>query len=123
MSHLVLIVDDHADNRRIYTAMLLHLGYRVIEAEDGEAALALVRSARPDVVLMDMGLPGRMDGWAATAALKGDEATAGVPVIALTAHALPEHETRAAAVGCAAFLAKPVEPRTVAEQVRKVLEG
>jgi two-component system cell cycle response regulator DivK len=118
VSALVLIVDDHFDNRSIYRALLTHLGYEVVEAADGDEAIEVAHARQPNVILMDMSLPGR-DGWSATRALKDDPATAHIPVIALTAHVSDEHRNRALAAGCDAYIPKPVVPRVVAETIRQ----
>jgi CheY-like chemotaxis protein len=83
----VLLVEDDRDNRAIYRTILEHSGYLVIEAEDGETGVQLARQHRPALVLMDISIP-VLDGWAATRILKSDPATAAIPIIALTAHAL-----------------------------------
>jgi CheY-like chemotaxis protein len=112
----VLIVDDNYDNRAIYRSLLSHLGYEVIEASDGDGAIAVATEAHPDVILMDMSLPGR-DGWSATRAIKDAPETASIPIIAFSAHASAEHRERAAQAGCDAYVAKPVVPREVAETI------
>ncbi|MEP6731328.1 MAG: response regulator [bacterium] len=118
--HTVLLVEDNEDNRIIYSTVLRHVGYNVIEAEDGVQAVALARSARPDVILMDISIP-LMDGWEATRILRRDPATSAIPIIALTAHALADDRERAVQVGFSAYLAKPVEPRAVVAEVRRWL--
>jgi CheY-like chemotaxis protein len=100
--------------------MLEHLGYRVAEAGDGNQAIAMARAEQPDAILMDMSLPG-LDGWSATRALKDDPATASIPVIALTAHVSEQHRGEAMSAGCDAYLRKPVAPRQVEEEVRRLI--
>ena len=114
----VLLVEDNEDNRIVYTTILKHYGYRVLEAHNGIEGVSLAREAHPDLILMDVGLPG-LDGWEATRRLKADEETRQIPVVALTAHALAEHRAQAMAVGCDGYLAKPVEPREVVAEVRR----
>ena len=116
----VLLVEDNEDNRIIYSTVLRHVGYDVVEAEDGVQAIALARSARPDLILMDISIP-ELDGWEATRILRADPATKSTPIIALTAHALPDDRERAAQVGFTAYLAKPVEPRAVVAEVKRWL--
>lgn len=116
----VLLVEDNEDNRIIYSTVLRHVGYDVVEAEDGHQAVALARSALPDLILMDISIPG-MDGWEATRILRRDPKTKSIPIIALTAHALADDRERAIQVGFTAYLAKPVEPRTVVAEVRRWL--
>jgi two-component system, cell cycle response regulator DivK len=116
----VLIVEDNDDNRYVYATFLRHNGYRVLEAMDGEEGVRLASEALPDLVLMDISVPG-MDGWEATRLLKKDSRTAGIPVVALTAHALAEHRELAARVGCDGYVAKPCDPSSLLENVRQLL--
>ncbi|HEX9109163.1 MAG TPA: response regulator, partial [Longimicrobiales bacterium] len=102
----VLLVEDNEDNRIVYATVLEHFGYKVIEATDGAEGVRLARERHPDVVLMDISIP-VIDGWQATTMLKDDPATTGIPVIALTAHALPEDREKSVSVGCDGYLAKP----------------
>jgi CheY-like chemotaxis protein len=117
---LVLLVDDNLDAREMYSIYLTHAGFRLSEASDGESAIAIARRDRPAVILMDATMP-RMDGWEAARLLKGDPDTKHIPLIMLTAHAFAEHRQRAEDVGADAFLAKPVLPDALAEEIRKVL--
>lgn len=116
----VLMVEDNEDNRIIYATMLRHVGYVVHEATDGEQGLAMARSTHPDIILMDISVP-LVDGWEATRRLKADPATRDIPVVALTAHALPTDRARAEEVGCDAYLAKPCPPQDVASTVSRLL--
>lgn len=121
MSHRrVLIVEDNHDNRAIFAAILHHHGYEVLEAADGEDGVRLAREAHPDVILMDISLP-RMDGIEATTRLKRDDDTASIPIIAVTAHAMREDEQRVREAGCDAYLAKPVQPMRVIEEVNRLI--
>ena len=122
MGKTVLLVEDNEDNRIIYSTVLRHVGYEVVEAEDGVQAIALARSARPDLILMDISIPG-IDGWEATRILQGDATTKNIPIIALTAHALSDDRERALGLGFSAYLAKPVEPRAVVAEVRRWIGG
>ncbi|MEP6992548.1 MAG: response regulator [bacterium] len=114
----ILLVEDNEDNRIIYTTVLRHVGYTVVEALDGAQALALARSERPDLILMDISLP-EIDGWEVTRILRQEAGTRDIPIIALTAHALQDDREKAVKVGFTAYLAKPVEPRTVVAEVRR----
>ena len=116
----VLLVEDHPDNRGIYRTILEHGGIHVVEAEDGATGVRLARELRPDLILMDVSLP-VMDGWEATRILKSDPATAGILIIALTAHALRGDRERAEAAGCDGYIPKPAPPREVLEEVRRRL--
>lgn len=114
----LLLVEDNEDNRVIYSTVLRHLGYEVIEAQDGVEAIELARSARPDLILMDISIP-RMDGWQATRVLRADPVTRHIPIIALTAHALTDDRERASEVGFTSYLAKPIEPKLVVAEIRR----
>jgi CheY-like chemotaxis protein len=116
----VLLVEDNEDNRTIYSTVLRYLGYQVIEAVDGLQAIALARSERPDIVLMDISIPG-IDGWEATRVLREDPATRAIPIVALTAHALADDRERAANAGFTSYLAKPIEPNAVVAEVRRLI--
>jgi CheY-like chemotaxis protein len=118
----LLLVEDNEDNRIIYSTVLRHIGYTVIEAVDGVQAIALARSELPDLILMDISIP-EVDGWEATRIIRADPATRDIPIIALTAHALADDRERATAMGFTSYLAKPVEPRTVAAEVRRWIGG
>mgnify|MGYP001042077678 FL=1 len=114
----VLLVEDNEDNLVVYRTILDHVGYNVLEARDGEEGVSRARQEHPDLILMDISIP-KIDGWEATRRLKADEATRDIPIIALTAHALEEDRERAIAAGCDGYLAKPVEPRRVVEEVQR----
>lgn len=116
----VLLVEDNVDNRIIYGMILTHAGYAVIEAGDGEEGIAKAREHHPALILMDVSIP-KIDGYSATRILKGEAATAATPIIALTAHALAGEEQKARAAGCDGYLAKPVEPKRVLEEVRRFI--
>ena len=103
----ILVVEDNPTNMKLAVMLLAKVGHSVISAADAEVGLALARSERPDLILMDIQLPG-MDGLAATALLKADEATRGIPVIALTALAMKGDEERIRAAGCDGYVAKPL---------------
>ncbi|MBC7788386.1 MAG: response regulator [Anaerolineae bacterium] len=118
----VLLVEDNEDNRIVYSTILEHFGYSVIEALNGEEGIAKARSEMPDLILMDISIP-VIDGWEATQVLKRDPATRAIPIIALTAHALAADREKAFEVGCDAYLAKPCEPKTVVSEVRRFIGG
>jgi len=103
----VLIVEDNPTNMTLAVFLLQSAGYTVLSATDAEAGLTLARAEQPDLILMDMQLPG-MDGLEATALLKKDEATRGIPVVALTALAMKGDEERIRAAGCDGYIAKPM---------------
>jgi len=117
----VLIVDDVEDNRRIYAMFLRFDGFDVTTAVDGHDALEQVRAGLPDLVVMDLAIPG-IDGWEVTRTLKRDSRTRAIPVIAVTGHALAGAEARAKAAGCDAFLTKPCLPETLSREIRRILK-
>jgi len=118
----VLVVEDNPANMTLATFVLKSAGYAVLSATDAEAGLALARAEQPDLVLMDIQLPG-MDGLQACAILKKDTATRDIPVIALTALAMKGDEERIRAAGCDGYIAKPLAYReflaTVAARLQK----
>jgi len=118
---LVLLVEDQSDLRHLYAQQLALSGYDVIEAENGAEAIDRTTSHAPDVVLMDLSLP-VVDGWEATRRLKGDERTAHIPVVALTAHDGSGELQRATRAGCDWFVPKPCPPDALIAEVRRVLE-
>lgn len=120
MSHTILLVEDNEDNVTVYRTILEHSGFRVLEARDGLEGIQAVRESLPDLVLMDISIP-HVNGWDATRILKADPATAGVPIVALTAHAFETDRALAVEVGCAGYLVKPIEPRQVVAEVRRLL--
>jgi two-component system, cell cycle response regulator DivK len=111
----ILLVEDNELNRDMLSRRLQRQGFEVTLAADGRQAVESARAARPDLILMDMSLP-VLSGWDATRQLKGDEATRGIPVIALTAHAMSGDEETARQAGCDDFDTKPIElPRLLAK--------
>lgn len=107
----VLIVEDNAANMTLAVFLLKSAGHSVAEAVNAEAGLALARAQHPDLILMDIQLPG-MDGLQATAMLKGDATTRDIPVIALTALAMKGDEERIRAAGCNGYISKPISYRS-----------
>jgi two-component system, cell cycle response regulator DivK len=116
----VLLVEDNEDNLVIYSTILRHSGYTVIEARDGQAGIDAAQQQHPDIILMDVSIP-LIDGWEATRRLKADPATAKIPIIALTAHALASDQQKAVDAGCDGYIPKPAEPRVVLAAVRRHL--
>jgi two-component system cell cycle response regulator DivK len=106
----ILVVEDHAANMALAVFLLESAGHAVLSATDAEAGLALARDEQPDLILMDIQLPG-MDGLEATALLKAEDATRAIPVIALTALAMKGDEERIRAAGCDGYVAKPMRYR------------
>ena len=118
---LVLVVDDYQDAREMYAEYLTFSGFRVAEAANGLDAVQQATDLSPDIILMDLSLPG-MDGWEATRRIKLDERTKHIPIIALTGHALPGVSTSAKDAGCDAFIIKPCLPDAVVGEVRRLLK-
>lgn len=119
---LVLIVEDQLELRQLYAEELSMSGFDVIQAGDGAEALIHTTEQFPDVVLMDLSLP-VVDGWEATRRLKGDQRTAHIPVVALTAHDGSGELQRATRAGCDWFVPKPCQPQDLIEEIRRVLAG
>jgi two-component system cell cycle response regulator DivK len=120
MSKRILVVEDQPDSRRIIRDMLAATDYEVVEAEDGEAALAAIAKQRPDLILMDVQLP-IMDGYTATRRIKADPALRSIPIIAVTSYALDGEEKIAKAAGCDDYVPKPFSPRHLLARIRHYL--
>ena len=116
----ILLVDDNEDNRLIYRAMLKHQGFRVLAAPDGETAIRAARLLNPDIILMDIDLPG-IDGWTAIEILRSAPETGHIPVLALTARDAAEDRARAEELGCRQYLLKPCSPLDVSAEVKAAL--
>jgi two-component system, cell cycle response regulator DivK len=115
----VLIVEDVPLNRDLLV-QLLEDRYRLVHAADGEAALSQAAQARPDLILLDLSLP-RMDGWEATRRLKADAELAKIPVVVISARAMPGDEERARNAGCDDFLTKPVDETVLFQKLERYL--
>ncbi len=116
----MLVADDNGDTRRVVRWMLEQRGYAVIEAADGQQAVAAAVSQRPDLILMDMSLP-VVDGWQATRRLKAAPETRSIPIIALTAHAMATDRDKAVEAGCDDYDTKPVELPRLLEKIEAFL--
>jgi two-component system cell cycle response regulator DivK len=117
----ILLVEDNLHNRKIFQGVLAHAGFHVVEAADGAKALEAVAAERPDLILMDLSIP-VIDGWECTRRLKADPNTRAIPIIALTAHAMRGDEEHARAAGCDGYLSKPISPKRVVEEVKRMLK-
>jgi two-component system, cell cycle response regulator DivK len=117
---LVLIVDDFDDNREMYAEYFRFYGWRVEEAGNGHDAVEKVFAHAPDVIIMDLSLPG-LDGWEATRRIKSDARTRHIPVIAVSGHALAGHSRSARDAGCDAFVIKPCLPENLLDEVHRLL--
>jgi CheY-like chemotaxis protein len=116
----VLLVEDNEMNRDMLSRRLTRQGFEVIVAVDGQAGVDAAHSTHPDIVLMDMSLP-VLDGWEATRRLKAADATRGIPVIALTAHAMAGDRQQALDAGCDDYDTKPIELPRLLEKIRRLL--
>jgi len=121
VSNRVLLVEDHELNRDMLYRRLTRANYQVLTAGDGARALQLIRSERPDLVLLDMNLP-IMDGWTTCKEVRADESICHTPIIALTAHAMGEDRDRAMAAGCDDYATKPIDFPQLLEKM-KSLQG
>jgi two-component system, cell cycle response regulator DivK len=116
----ILVVDDNRDNRELVVKVLGRHGYRLCEAADGETALLAARTERPDLILMDISLPG-LDGYEVTRRLQNQEDCRHIPVVALTAHAMRGDREKALAAGCCDYITKPINVRELPAQVARNL--
>ena len=120
MTKRILVVEDQEDNRQILRDLLGSTDYEIIEAGDGEEALAAVAAQRPDLILMDIQLP-LLDGYEATRRIKADPALRAIPIIVITSYALSGDDEKARAAGCDAYFSKPFSPRQLLAKVREYL--
>ena len=118
MSKRILVVEDQEDNRQILRDLLTSVGYEIIQAENGEEALATAARERPDLILMDIQLP-LLDGYEVTRRIKADPALRASPIIAVTSYALSGDEGKARAAGCDAYVTKPYNPRALLAKIRE----
>ena len=116
----LLLVEDNEMNRDMLSRRLMRRSYEVVISVDGEEGLTLARTESPDLILMDMSLP-ILDGWEATRRLKADPATANIPIIALTAHAMSSDRDKALEAGCDDYDSKPVEMPRLLEKIEELL--
>src|SRR5437763_7053791 len=117
----VLLVEDNEMNRDMLSRRLIRRGFEVVVAVDGEQGVATATLERPDIILMDMSLP-VLDGWEATRRLKAADATRGIPVIALTAHAMAGDRDKALEAGCDDYDTKPVELPRLLGKIEALLQ-
>jgi two-component system, cell cycle response regulator DivK len=120
MSKCILVVEDQEDNRQILRDLLGNAGYELIEAVDGEQALAAYAKQRPDLILMDIQLP-IMDGYETTRRIRADPESKAIPIIAVTSYALVGDEDKALAAGCNDYVTKPYSPRALLAKVQQHL--
>jgi two-component system, cell cycle response regulator DivK len=118
---VALLIEDTEDQTEMYAYALNRQGIATLTAPDGEVGLRLAEEAQPDVIVLDLGLP-RMDGWEVARRLKANASTRAIPVIVLSAHAMPADRQRAEAAGIVCFLTKPCDPGELIAEVRRCLK-
>ena len=118
----ILLVEDNEDNRDMLSRRLVRKGYDVSQAIDGGAGVSQALAEKPDLILMDMSLP-VLDGWEATRRIKADPETHGIPIIALTAHAMSDDRDKAVAAGCDEYDTKPVDLPRLLGKIEALLAG
>jgi two-component system cell cycle response regulator DivK len=120
MSKRILVVEDHEDNRKILRILLKNTGFQMLEAWDGESALKSAAQERPDLILMDIQLPG-INGYDVARRIKADPELRDIPVIAVTSFALSGDEGKAREAGCDGYITKPYSPRDLLKKIREYL--
>jgi len=121
MKKRILIVEDTEDNRQILRDLLTHAGFDLLEAGDGAEGVEMAARHHPDLILMDIQLP-NVDGYEATRRIKADPELKEIPVIAVTSYALSDDKSKATAVGCDAYVAKPFSPRAILAKINEFLQ-
>ena len=121
MTRRILVVEDHEENRRIIHDLLTSAGFEMIEALTGEDGVRAAEAERPDLILMDIQLPG-LDGYEATRRIKANPALRPIPIIAVTSYALSGDEVKAREAGCDDYVTKPFSPRALLAKVREHLK-
>src|SRR5687767_15488474 len=116
----ILVVEDHEENRRLLRDLLTSVGYELIEAATGEEGLTLAEAQVPELILMDIQLPG-MDGYEVTRRIKANPALRHIPIIAVTSYALSGDETKTRDAGCDSYVAKPFSPRQLLAKINELL--
>lgn len=122
MNQTILLIEDNEQNRYLATYLLEHDGYRVVFANDGPSAINAAQEIAPDIILLDIQLPG-MDGYAVARALRGIEALQDTPIIAVTSYAMEGDREKAMAAGCNGYIEKPIRPNSFVAEVRRVAGG
>ena len=118
MSKCILVVEDQEDNRQILRDLLTNAGFEMIEAENGEEAVAFAQARRPDLILMDIQLP-ILDGYEATRRIKANPDLKSIPIIVVTSYALGGDEEKARLAGCDDYVAKPFSPRQLLAKIKE----
>jgi len=120
MSKRILVIEDNEDNRRIVRDLLTSTSYEMIEAVTGEDGIRMAETHRPDLILMDIQLPG-LDGYEVTRRIKANPALRHIPIIAVTSYALSGDDVKAFEAGCDAYIAKPYDPMLLLAKIREYL--
>jgi len=118
----ILVIEDILINMELVTDLLELAGYKVLQAETAETGIEMARVESPDLILMDIGLPG-MDGLTATGILKQDRSTKDIPIIALTSHAMKGDEKKILAAGCDGYMTKPIDTREFPKTVARLIKS
>ena len=121
MSKRILVIEDQEDNRRIVRDLLTSVGYEIIEAVTGEEGVTAAETHVPDLILMDIQLPG-LDGYGATRRIKANAALRHIPIIAVTSYALSGDDVKAFEAGCNGYVSKPFSPRALLAKIREFLQ-
>jgi len=118
----IVVIEDNALNMKLVRSLLIRGGYNVIEAGDAETGIALARDHRPDLILMDIQLPG-MDGISATRHIRSDAVLKDIPIVALTSYAMQEDKEKTLDAGCIGHIAKPIDTRQFLNQISQYLQA
>ena len=121
MSQRILVVEDNEDNRRIVRDLLTSVGYEILEALTGEEGVTAAAAHIPDLILMDIQLPG-LDGYETTRRIKANPALEHIPIIAVTSYALSGDDVKAFEAGCNGYVSKPFSPRALLAKIREYLQ-
>lgn len=122
MPRKILVVEDNQDSRELVVKVLKNKGYQMIEAADGEEALEKAVAEKPDLILLDISIP-KIDGYEVAKRLKSNEELKGIPIVALTAHAMKGDREKVIVAGFEGYISKPVNVRELPDQVRSYLRG
>jgi two-component system, cell cycle response regulator DivK len=122
MNRTVLLIEDNEQNRYLATFLLEQHGYSVVAAADGPLGIAMARELRPDMILLDIQLPG-MDGYQVARALRGHAELANLPIVAVTSYAMVGDREKSLAAGCNGYIEKPINPDTFVAEISRFLPG
>ncbi|MDA8141792.1 MAG: response regulator [Desulfobacteraceae bacterium] len=120
MKKRLLLIEDNPQNRYLITFLLEKHGHEVVQAEEGAAGIQLAGRIQPDLIMLDIQLPG-MDGYEVARRLKADSSTARIPIVAITSYAMTGDRERGLAAGCDGYIEKPIDPETFVEEIERYL--